>query len=757
MSRVLSALCVLVLASSVRAGSATFRVDASVPAEVSVAVRQVAEEMWQELARRLPRLTPGSDFVVVIRSGKQLHAGHAGRSRPGTMEVRVSSSLDAMSRMALRHEVAHQFLWSTCAFAVDDPLLHEAFAMSVSGELESWIADDVYRSDAKAVSILRRDPGARTTEGRRALARLLEHVGPDGFHPVVRARLESCGSGGRLHKLTPEELVPATPQPDDDVWVVLSRHSGEVLESRGAIDEPLSPGSTLKPLLVASRPSRLPEVVVQARDGQPWSCGAATGTRLGWQRALQLSCNEYFLETVSASTNDAMFGAWTPLLRAAGMEGEPRHAQDAIGLTHAVRIPPLGLARAYRVLAEVAPDVIEALRSVPIDGTLAGLPESSWAVTTGLALKTGTVRDLEMRPALGWLVAISEDLVVVQVAPGRAPRQALDELRRRWPGPGVLAAAQAARVQAFGLMPLASVEVRCARGAGLRVVGERFSLLSTSFASLATLARERARLMCLSAPLLVRFPGLDGPRVYAGVMEGEPLPPSSPAQTRAERARRGSNVVFRTTRLRYAQGVLASEDAQARGGVRDALLMVVDFNQAHSRHDGRPVCDTTHCQVFQGTPSRRDDALEAAALHALSAKLRSKRDWLHFAKGGDEPWERALSVDDVAKRLGTPVGSMQREGDVVLLTRTSAAPDGTWFEEPARWSCESLRGALMLPSCPEKVSRKGSEFVFSGRGEGHGLGIDVERAKRHPEDTTPSVILEEAYGQDVWLEGSPSR
>ena len=37
---------------------------------------------------------------------------------------------------------------------------------------------------------------------------------------------------------------------------------------------------------------------------------------------------------------------------------------------------------------------------------------------------------------------------------------------------------------------------------------------------------------------------------------------------------------------------------------RIALGRVIAHNVAHSRHQGRPLCDTTHCQVFKGTDGR---------------------------------------------------------------------------------------------------------------------------------------------------------
>ena len=93
---------------------------------------------------------------------------------------------------------------------------------------------------------------------------------------------------------------------------------------------------------------------------------------------------------------------------------------EAIGLRSTLSLSPLGLARAYRVLAEARPDVMALLKATPRDGTLSGLDASKGL--EGLSLKTGTVRDPESRPRYGWIVGVSDTLVAVMVRSGRQPR-----------------------------------------------------------------------------------------------------------------------------------------------------------------------------------------------------------------------------------------------------------------------------------------------------------------------------------------------
>ena len=62
-------------------------------------------------------------------------------------------------------------------------------------------------------------------------------------------------------------------------------------------------------------------------------------------------------------------------------------------------------------LAEARPDILAKLKDTARVGTLAKLPDS--VPLEGVALKTGTVRDAESNPRLGWIVAVDEDRVAV--------------------------------------------------------------------------------------------------------------------------------------------------------------------------------------------------------------------------------------------------------------------------------------------------------------------------------------------------------
>src|SRR5262249_40152726 len=138
------------------------------------------------------------------------------------------------------------------------------------------------------------------------------------------------------------------------------------------------------------------------------------------------SCNGYFLDLEAHLQDAPPFGRFGPGLLALGLPALPARMAEAIGLRASLTLSPLSLAAAYLLLAEARPDVLELLRANLAHGTLSGLPASG--ALAGLAPKTGTVRDARLRPVLGWIVAVDEDVVAVMARRGKMPRAFADEL-----------------------------------------------------------------------------------------------------------------------------------------------------------------------------------------------------------------------------------------------------------------------------------------------------------------------------------------
>ncbi|ATB45019.1 SpoIID/LytB domain-containing protein [Corallococcus macrosporus] len=710
-------------------------------------LRREAEGAWKALETRYVQEAGGAPVKppasIVLQKGAALTPQRNGQGRPGLVELRQNTpgALDARLRLALRHELAHQLLWWACPQASEDRLFHEAFALAVSGELPAW-REGPYLSLSRAAAELAAAPAVDTSRARRALARLLDES--TGFPPALSRRLRQCQDGARwASPLSIDELAGVGVREAKPATVVVSRHSGEVLLAEGDVRRALPYGSVLKPFLYAAGAAH---PVLPPRAGvQEWACGAGLPAKVDARTALLRSCNGYFLDWEARGSAPRAFGAWGPVLRAVGLTGSPDDMADAIGLRSTLAVSPWGVAQAYRLLAEARPDVVALLADNAARGTLAELPASK--ALAGVATKTGTVRDAASRPQFGWIAAVDTDLVVVVMRPGAMPRQFAEEVPRALARARKQAGLEAARVQVLGLLPPGDVEARCA-GAGFALEGGVPRLGAEAWAPLASLTKRGAA-VCLGAPWRVRFPGgPDEGRDYAGVfITSTPPPyrppPGVPTTPSAMKARRGSDFVFRTTRLQYTAGVVAAEDVTLTGEARVALARVVAHNEqhSHSRHPRRPVCDTTHCQAFRGTVRVRSEDAKALGM----APLKWRR-WLNFSQGGEAPWRQSRPRAEVERLLGRGLVSLRFEAGRVNYLRTETEGAAT-FESARSLPCDVLRAGLKLPSCPRTASFNGAALVFEGRGRGHGEGLDVEAAKAA--GTRSEVLLENAYGGEA--------
>ena len=469
-----------------------------------------------------------------------------------------------------------------------------------------------------------------------------------------------------------------------------------------------------------------------------WRCGEALPGRLDAAEALLRSCNGWFLDWAAQVPEVARLGRWGPVLVALGLSAIPADAAEAIGVRPSLRISPLGLAQAYRLLAEARPDLLDALSRTAREGTLAGAEGAAGLI--GVAVKTGTVLDAAASPRQGWIVAVDRDVVLVMARAGRIPRtfagEAAEALARaRAPG------REAARVQLFGLVGAGAVRGRCD---GLRR-GPRGSGPGTPAREPSGAPRPGAgpdRSCVPAGPGWSRSPGAPR-RVPTQGSSASIRPPSRRRRRRRPPASCAPAAAPTSSSPPPASPTLPASSRRrtrrAPGEPRVALARVADANVRHPRHPGRPLCDTTHCQVFLGTaPPRAEDR------QALAEPLPAGR-WLHFSRGGVEPWREVRPVEAVRRALGEGARDLAFGGGEVSFG-VSAADGAQRWEERRTLPCERLRGPLKLPACPERAVLKGGAMTFTGRGQGHGEGLDVEWARRS--GRTAAEILTEAYGAE---------
>ena len=316
------------------------------------------------------------------------------------------------------------------------------------------------------------------------------------------------------------------------------------------------------------------------------------------------------------------------------------------------------------------------------------------------------------------VVRTDDDRVIVS-----DPRTAVPPLAR---------AESAAEVQVFGLVGTDRVSIRCG-GRAVRVVAPEITELPSGWQTLRD-ALGTGSILCTGGPWQVRVAGSQ-PRPYAGVFSFRPLPERTPeagSTPREARARRGSEVIFRTTLSNYVSGVMAAEHAGLSGEAAVALAQVVSHDAHVERHPGRPLCDTTHCQAFLGTAASSPEVTRALQLPELPTTR-----WLPYFRGGSEPWEVRRPLAEVHALLGE-VQRLGGDGRSLEVTRKTGVE---------RLACEPIRAALRLPSCPTEGVPEGETVRIRGRGRGHGLGLDVEAARTS--GLTAAELLRRAYGLDV--------
>jgi len=194
---------------------------------------------------------------------------------------------------------------------------------------------------------------------------------------------------------------------------------------------------------------------------------------------------------------------------------------------------------------------------------------------------------------------------------------------------------------------------------------------------------------------------------------------------------------YSTDIITYTEGVLDAELSGVKGPAADALEAVIAYNatRALARHEGpASLCDTTHCMVYRGDTSQNLKPVSFeryGRMHSLLQLLEvraktSHLSWLPFSLGGDDPWSIKISMDTLAGAFNVEILDdlrrvRDREGRVLISYKY---PGGE-----GDWTCEVFRNKLKLLSCPDEIRLlPDGGYMFYGRGEGHGLGLDIKKA-----------------------------
>jgi hypothetical protein len=700
-------LCLLGLAlrsSAAETGSVRLQCEKPLPSSLC----EEGARFWSELEGKFGPAAVASFRVVLVNpSTKILHAGF---SRSGLIQIHPGIPLD--SRLSvLKHELAHQYLSVRKGEA--SGFLHEAFAL--------WTSQDDVRISLENSDFFRRKEALafldRATRpsfaigGRedRALARVLVSL---RAQKSETQKIDAFFSDFlRSDEKADEEALRSAFQirtPKNRTDFALWDGAGRLLTSEGEIGTPFPTGSILKPLLLLtepkimdSRPSRLDPV---------WFCPEQSGEeRLWtWQEALVKSCNGFFLDGVSSRDRLRNFATVMSSLGLPPLSS----ISEAIGLVPSKGLSLQEVEKIYRWLSLKSPFLLETLKRVPSEGTLAGLPDSQWFISHEIALKTGSFKDENGEPLHSWIVAVeaknpsSPRFVVVLHSEGKSTQALLSELRTRL-SPWMWRSEQRAKVRILGLIDEEKIHGRCASEPML----VRDSNGEWKVAAENKLDRTRAsEFRCLSGPLLMEFPYRPNEivtRPTYGVLSYHKISSSEsaslPLRREQKRARSGSAWLLETSEREYLFQVVASEFAEGRKEAWKALALVARSNLRVGWKNTDEICDTTICQVF-GQADRLNPREQKKLWQALQEVQKwelqnPKSEWLFFSAGGSQAWSESRSAEEVREALGG--------------------------RSPGAVGEEDLQLQLRLPGRPRKIEKKDSHWIFEGRGRGHGKGFDV--------------------------------
>lgn len=668
-------------------------------------LRQSAATAISELAAQGYRIPSEDDPVRVfpaLTSGT-FSGSHAGGWRAGSIYLRQQPQGGLSEAVYLRHELFHEASYRSCGGRMP-AWAEEAAAMHFSGELIG-IEPGGLPSELELQSIKNRVRQGAELDGndRAVLARLVVNAGWPS---------EPCAVSTKLTDM----LGVAFDDAGDSSYLLMSLLSGRILASGGDQFSRLPPGSLLKIPYAAA--------LAQADADLLGAELAASDTDKLFQRREQFQGERYrlFLSPIKEQKRPTQVAPSDPQIWRSYM-GE-RNADGDFALQ--ANLPELALAMRAALLSK--PDYFRGLSQNGIlpNSTLAGQnePDKRWLRQLQVLAKTGTVSTGEGKPLVGHLLLA-------------------------WPAnhPVFLAIFRQRGVNGAAILSKAAALLRnWQHDYPARFAAVRVSLLTATGPD-----SWDAKPDC---------PLVDSPFGRFTVC-GQLRIVSTARGSRSERIVKGvlrqtgvnGPTVLETDVDSYVDGVLAAEAQNLAGSAREAMRAVIAWNGSHGQHrhnESNSLCDTTHCMVYLGErpedKPRRSRPIDMALMQLLDKlATESGLNWLPFANGGDQHWQRLLSAGELRRVFAE---------NQILDIRRERRKDGELFirllypTSDELLSCEIFRNTLKLPSCPDSVIAVDSQtWQFAGIGAGHGQGLSIARAQALAEGgRSAEQILRDAYG-----------
>ncbi len=673
----------------------------------------------------------------------------------------------------LAHELAHVFLFEALRKNTKIPrLLGEAFAQWITND-EQRIQSETQRftlANSARDWLIQNESDNRADPKvfEQAVARLLmnsrdsENIWKILFSSWVKSfRLGKLSLHQINAQLREELYLPHSQISRGQIdFALFDSLAQEIINYEGNVDQNLPIGSILKPLLVAMLPQLLTSL--PSRNDLSWACPNLPDIHrvriFTWEEALIKSCNGFFLDILDIKgIKKSDWDIWKKFLfqigAASTYETVPTSVDQAIGLSPGIEVTLIQVLKVYQWLNLNYPHILKPLFEVPKRGTLAFVSDSSWFVREKIGLKSGTIRDGNGQPLHGWIVAFGgldfkghASWIAVIHQEGTTPKELLvplfnllkKNLFNHW---------RKAEVQILGLVPKTAISIQCADSSFfISQTGDNPWKFTEDRKMSGAKINGEEKLMCLGGPLKISFPLKNRKlfsRNYFGLLESREFKDHKERQekekffvsSRVARARQGSEWILNTSERHYLMNTVLSEFPKGNTETLKALTLILRNNQKVHRHSGRPLCDTTHCQVFgQGLDgaslshkNKINDILRQMETKELVWKesLNVKDHWLPFYLGGRGFSEKIISQKEIQNRLNIyePLFLISKRENTIQIVLGKQGL-GRRIDYP----CETFRNDLQLLSCPDMIEKEHGKWIFKGKGEGHGLGVPLIEA-----------------------------
>ena len=225
----------------------------------------------------------------------------------------------------------------------------------------------------------------------------------------------------------------------------------------------------------------------------------------------------------------------------------------------------------------------------------------------------------------------------------------------------------------------------------------------------------------------------------------------------------------------YLRGVLPKEMIQSwhiealKAQAVAARTFVLKNRDKHKK-DGYELCNTTHCQVYNGveTFQTTDRAVTETRGEVLFHGGRTVDAPFHADSGGmtesaanvwggqvahlqaiaeeikfTQAWTVKFSLYDFSSRMGAAFGDLQKVNLSPLSIGKSSADRSTsgrvkfaqfvGSKKSVQMKGDEMRRKFSLPSTMFDIKIVGNEIIFSGYGKGHGVGLSQYGAKSYAE------------------------